>query len=270
MTDLLEQDQTMRVDRAVSMGQWVADAFHLAIARCRRLFSATLRSHDSSFALHIESCSVESLPEDGERDRRLVRDDAVAEEVELVGVGRIVSHPVGRPIIQPTNAGFRREAPIPVGSPVGEDPVEISRPLTATSVSVAPVCFCSVQPERFPAVPEARESCVVGVGSVPRSRNRLIASGSVGPSLPSRSGIDREPLVASLARGVGSRLAAPNSVSFPRMNVVLPRAPPSLAIGVGSLLACSVSVRPDFELFRPPTCRPLCASGVGSISCEIR
>jgi len=139
----------------------------------------------------------------------------------------------------------------------------VVRPRTAAAVSVAPAWRWE-SGVQFAAVPDAFQSRVVGVGSTPSSRRRLISSGSVTPSLPSRSGIEREPFVASEALGVGSdrRVTAPHKVSLPRMNVG-PRDWKSDAIGVGSI-ATSSSVLPDFVLFREPTCRPLCAIGVGS------
>jgi hypothetical protein len=66
---------------------------------------------------NIEICAVESVPEDDERDRRRLFDDAVAEEVDLFGIGLITAHPGGSPIIHSTNLGFRSAPPIPVGAP---------------------------------------------------------------------------------------------------------------------------------------------------------
>lgn len=156
---------------------------------------------------------MELGPEDEDRDRRLVADDAVAERVELIGIGIVDTQCGGSPIIQATNCWLRRIPPLPVGSPeVGDSPDAfegVSSPRTATSVgavrdqNVAP----AFRPElsvQLPAVPDALQSVAVGVGSIPRAASLLIASGNVGPSLPGRSGIEREPFVASLARGVGS------------------------------------------------------------------
>ena len=72
--------------------------------------------HGSSFVIaKSESCStVESIPEERCGDRRRVLDDAVAEDVDLIGTGGIVTHPGGSPIIHSTKAGFRRPPPAPV------------------------------------------------------------------------------------------------------------------------------------------------------------
>jgi hypothetical protein len=122
-----------------------------------------------------------------------------------------------------------------VGSPFVEDGADAlgeSSPRTATSVNVAPATSVNVAPAtsvnvapaclpdslvQFPATPLALQSVAVGVGNVLRCASRLIASGNVGPSLPSRSGIEHGPFVASDARGVGSLRAAPINVGFPRM-----------------------------------------------------
>lgn len=100
-----------------------------------------------------DNCSgVEPIEEGEEGARRCVGDDAVPEEMERLGIGGIVAHPAGSPIIQATNAGFRRAAPIPVAAPEVEDPISIC--LTATSVKVAPLCL-PLSGVLSPAVPDA-------------------------------------------------------------------------------------------------------------------
>jgi hypothetical protein len=123
----------------------------------------------SSSTSKIDSCAVESLPEGFERERRGLRDNAVAGEVELVGV-RVKIHPFGSPIIHSTNRGLRSIAPLPVLAPLDDAPLSIPR--TATSVNVAPATSVNVAPAcrpdsrvQFPATPLALQSVAVGVGS---------------------------------------------------------------------------------------------------------
>lgn len=197
---------------------------------------------------------------------------ALVDEVALLELHPAKSiHPGGNPIIQRTNEGLRCPAPVPVGAPgVGElgedcpsgvgDWVSIFR--TTTSVSVAPL-LRPLSAVQFPAVPLAFASVAVGVGKSPRwarfaisvgswlarpgplwsratgvgSIPRFTASTSVGPSLPSLSGIDRGPLVASEARGVGSLASAAN-LPPPRFGLRCASALlllKSLACGVGSI-----------------------------------
>lgn len=80
---------------------------------------------------------MESLPEREEGVRRCLGDDPVAQEVERFCISGITAHPSGSPIIQVTNAGFRRAAPLPVGSAGEDEPTSIFR--TTTSVRVAPL-----------------------------------------------------------------------------------------------------------------------------------
>lgn len=74
---------------------------------------------------NIVSCSVRAVvelgPEDEDRDRRLVVNDAVAERVELIGIGIVDTQCDGSPIIQATNCGFRRISPSPMGAPEIDD-----------------------------------------------------------------------------------------------------------------------------------------------------
>lgn len=183
---------------------------------------------------------MELGPEDEDRDRRLVADDAVAECMELIGIGIVDTQCGGSPIIQLTNCGARRIPPIPVGSPEVDDSPDafegVSSPRTATSVNVAPA-FLPELSVQLPAVPDALQSVAVGVGSIPRAASLLIASGNVGPSLPGRSGIDLDPFVASLARGVGSldNRSVSDASEWPRNDIPIAPRLASLAVGVGSL-----------------------------------
>lgn len=139
---------------------------------------------------------MEAAPELGERLGRGLRDDAVAEEVELVGMS---AHPAGKPIIHSTNRGLRSIAPLPVLSPVDDDPGSIPR--TATSVSVAPE-LRPLSGVQLPATPLALQSVAVGVGKVPRAISFATPSCNVAPSVRSRSLCEGVRL-QSLAVGVG-------------------------------------------------------------------
>ncbi len=137
--------------------------------------------------------------------------------------------------------------------------------------SAAPTISFSVRPEReLFLAPTWRALEASGVGRSPM----FAASTSVGPSLPERVGIERDPFVASEARGVG--IIALASAASRRPPFVPFRSPSgfarlhSLACGVGSSLAASAS---RVDLVPSPRSPPVAfgpqfeseARGVGSI-----